>query len=315
MPTPTAFLRGEFVPLENATINVMTHAFNYGSAVFEGIRGNWNEKQEQLYLFNTRGHFERLRMSAKIMRLNLRYSDNELVEMTHELVRRNGYREDVYVRPLVYKSSEEVGVRMHDLEDDFLLFVTPFGAYLDLDAGVRCMTSSWRRIDDTMIPARAKVSGLYVNNAMAKTEAQLNGFDEAIMLNVDGHVSEGSGENIVIVRDGKLITPIESDNILEGITLETALQLAKNDLNLTVERRSIDRSELYIADEIFMTGTAAHLTPVTEVDRIPIGNGSAGPISSQLQKTYLDMITGRLLPHYSEWLDPIYDSATRSPST
>ena len=237
--------------------------------------------------------------------------------MCKQVIKRfNDYYIKRKVQPYgIYKSSEEVGVRMHNLEDDFLLFVTPFGAYLDLDAGVRCMTSSWRRIDDTMIPARAKVSGLYVNNAMAKTEAQLNGFDEAIMLNVDGHVSEGSGENIVMVRDGKLITPIESDNILEGITLETALQLAKNDLNLTVERRSIDRSELYIADEIFMTGTAAHLTPVTEVDRIPIGNGSAGPISSQLQKTYLDMITGRLLPHYSEWLDPIYDSATRSPST
>jgi branched-chain amino acid aminotransferase len=291
MPTPTAFVRGELVPLEQATINVMTHGFNYGTAVFEGIRGNWNAEHEQLYLFKVRGHFERLRNSAKIMRMGLRYSDDELVEITNDLVRRNGYHEDVYVRPIVYKSSEVVGVRMHDLEDDFLLFVTPFGAYLDPDAGVRCMTSSWRRIDDTMIPARAKVNGLYVNNAMAKTEAQLNGFDEAIMLNVDGHVSEGSGENIVMIRHGKLITPPESDNILEGLTLDTALQVAQEELGLAVERRSIDRSELYIADEIFMTGTAAHLTPVTEVDRVPIGDGTPGPIATKLQQIYFDMIT------------------------
>jgi branched-chain amino acid aminotransferase len=309
MPTPTAFVRGELVPLEQATINVMTHGFNYGTAVFEGIRGNWNAEHEQLYLFKVRGHFERLRNSAKIMRMGLRYSDDELVEITNDLVRRNGYHEDVYVRPIVYKSSEVVGVRMHDLEDDFLLFVTPFGAYLDPDAGVRCMTSSWRRIDDTMIPARAKVNGLYVNNAMAKTEAQLNGFDEAIMLNVDGHVSEGSGENIVMIRHGKLITPPESDNILEGLTLDTALQVAQEELGLAVERRSIDRSELYIADEIFMTGTAAHVTPVVEVDRVPIGDGRPGPISKRLQSTYFQMITGRL-PQYREWLTATYD---RSP--
>lgn len=306
MPTPTAFLKGEFVPLEDANINVMTHAFNYGTAVFEGIRGNWNGDHEQLYLFKVRAHFERLRKSAKIMRMELRYTDDELVEITNDLVRRNGYNEDVYVRPIVYKSSEVVGVRMHDLEDDFLLFVTPFGAYLDPEAGVRCMTSSWRRIDDTMIPARAKVNGLYVNNAMAKTEAQLSGFDEAIMLNADGHVSEGSGENIVMIRDGVLITPPESDNILEGLTLDTALQFATEEMGLEVVKRSIDRSELYIADEIFMTGTAAHLTPVTEVDRVPIGDGGFGPISKRLQETYFDMITGKL-PQYSEWLSPVYE--------
>jgi len=308
MPTPTAFLRGEFVPMEDAKIGVMTHAFNYGTAVFEGIRGNWNAEQEQLYLFKVRAHFERLRQSAKIMRMELKYTDNELVEITNDLARRNGYNEDIYIRPIVYKSSEAVGVRIHNLDDDFLLFVTPFGAYLDPDAGVRCMTSSWRRIDDTMIPARAKVSGLYVNNAMAKTEAELNGFDEAIMLNSDGHVSEGSGENIVIIRNGKLISPPETDNILEGITLDTAIEVARNQLGLDVERRSIDRSELYIADEIFMTGTAAHVTPVTEVDRVPIGDGKAGPISSQLQQTYFDMITGQL-PQYSDWISPVYEAA------
>ncbi|MBT5775707.1 MAG: branched-chain amino acid transaminase [Dehalococcoidia bacterium] len=309
MPTPTAFLRGEFVPMEDAKIGVMTHAFNYGTAVFEGIRGNWNAEQEQLYLFKVRAHFERLRMSAKIMRMELRYTDDELVEITNELARRNGYNEDIYIRPMVYKSTEAVGVRMHDLDDDFLLFVTPFGNYLDPDAGIRCMTSSWRRIDDTMIPARAKVNGLYVNNAMAKTEAQLNGFDEAIMLNSDGHISEGSGENIVMIRNGKLISPPETDNILEGLTLDTAFDVARNELGLEVERRSIDRSELYIADEIFMTGTAAHVTPVTEVDRVPIGDGGTGPISAKIQKTYFDMITGKL-PQYSDWISPVYEAST-----
>lgn len=308
MPTPTAFFEGKYVPLEDANINVMTHAFNYGTAVFEGIRGNWNEEEEQLYLFRVREHVERIRQSAKIMRMELRYSDDEIDEMVLEVAKRSAYSEDVYIRPMVYKSTEEVGVRMHNLDDEFLLFVTPFGAYLDPDAGARCMTSSWRRIDDTMIPARAKVNGLYVNNAMAKTEAMNNGFDEAIMLNSDGHVAEGSGENIVIIRHGALITPPPQDNILEGITLETALELAQRELNLTVQRRTIDRSELYIADEVFMTGTAAHVTPITEIDRVPIGDGSPGAISKQIQERYFQMITGRL-PEYADYLTPVYESA------
>ena len=250
MATPTAFFEGQFVPLEQANINIMTHAFNYGTAVFEGIRGNWNEEQGELYLFKVRDHIERIRQSAKIMRMEIRYTDDELCEFVHQVALRSGYREDVYIRPMVYKSTKAVGVRMHNLEDEFLLFVTPFGAYLDPDAGARCMTSSWRRVDDTSIPARAKVTGIYVNNAMAKTEANLNGFDEAIMLNNDGHVSEGSGENIIMLRHGKLVSPAPSDNILEGITLSTTLGLAKTHLGLDVERRSIDRTELYIADEI-----------------------------------------------------------------
>jgi len=311
MPTPTAFFEGQFVPLEQARIGVMTHAFNYGTAVFEGIRGNWNADQNQLYLFRVRDHVRRVLQSAKIMRLGVRYSEDEIVETIELLVERNGYREDIYLRPMVYKSQQVVGLRMHDLEEDFLIYVTPFGAYLDPDAGVRCMTSSWRRIDDTMIPARAKVNGLYVNNAMAKTEAQLNGFDEAIMLNQDGHVSEGSGENIVMIRDGRLITPPPWDNILEGITLETALEIARRELGLEVEHRTIDRSELYIADELFMTGTAAHVTPVTEVDRIPIGSGEAGEISRKLQQRYFQAITGQI-PEYSHWLSPVYSGAAVS---
>ncbi len=307
MATPMAFLRGEFLPLADAKIGVMTHAFNYGTAVFEGIRGNWNGDQRQLYLFRVRDHVERLRQSAKIMRMELDASDDELVSLISELAARSEFQEDVYIRPIVYKSSEALGVRLHDLEDDFLIYVSPFGAYLDPDAGARCMTSSWRRVDDTSIPVRAKVNGLYVNNALAKTEAQLSGFDEAILLNQDGHVSEGSGENIAIIRRGRLITPPPQDNILEGITLETALLMAR-DLGLEVEQRTIDRSELYIADEVFMTGTAAHVTPVVEVDRVAVGDGRPGPITKQLQERYFQAITGRL-PEYAEWLTPVYSGA------
>ena len=308
MPTPTAFFEGEFVPLKEAKIGVMTHAFNYGTAVFEGIRGNWNADHGQLYLFRVRDHVRRVLQSAKIMRLGVRHSEDEIVEIIERVAEMSDFHEDVYIRPMVYKSEQVVGLRMHDLEEEFLVYVTPFGAYLDPEAGVRCMTSSWRRIDDTVIPARAKVNGLYVNNAMAKTEAALNGFDEAIMLNQDGHVSEGSGENIVMVRHGHLITPPPSDNILEGITLETALEIARRELDLDVERRTIDRSELYIADEIFMTGTAAHVTPVTEVDRVPIGDGTFGPISRTLQRRYAEAITGQV-PEYMDWLTPVFSGA------
>ena len=308
MAIPMAYLRGEFMPLEDAKIGVMTHAFNYGTAVFEGIRGNWNDDSGELYLFRVRDHVERLRQSAKIMRLELRASDDELVDQIHELAVRSEFREDVYIRPIVYKSSEILGVRMHNLQDDYLLFLAPFGAYLDPEAGARCMTSSWRRVDDTSIPARAKVNGLYVNNAMAKTEAELGGFDEAILLNQDGHVSEGSGENIAILRRGVIITPPPQDNILEGITLETALQIAREELGLEVQQRTIDRSELYIADEVFMTGTAAHLIPVVEVDRVPVGDGRPGPVATELQNRYFQAITGRL-PRYAEWLTPVYSGA------
>ena len=204
MGEPYAFLRGEIMPLAEAKIGVMTHAFNYGTAVFEGIRGNWNADHEQMYLFRAKEHFQRLRRSAKILHMQLPYTDDELVELTVELVRRGNWRSDVYIRPMIYKSSEIVGVKLHDIEDDLLIFVTTLGAYLDFDAGVHCGTSSWRRVDDNGIPARAKVTGIYVNSALAKTEANLNGFDEAIMLTHDGHVSEGSGENIFMIMDGTL---------------------------------------------------------------------------------------------------------------
>jgi branched-chain amino acid aminotransferase len=304
MPTPTAYFQGAFMPLEDAKIPVNTHAFMYGTAVFEGIRGNWNAEQDELYIFRLADHVRRLRQNARILRIEIALSDSELIDLVTDLAQRNDYHEDAYIRPIAYKSGTVIGPRVHNVPDDVLFFVIPLGAYLDSDAGITCAVSSWRRVDDNMIPARAKVNGLYVNNSLAKTEAQLNGFDEAILLNQDGHVSEGSGENIVIIRRGKLITPPPADNVLEGITLETVMMVAR-DLGYEVEARSIDRTELYIADEVFMTGTAAHVTPVLSVDRVPVADGKPGPITTQLQRTYFDAITGRL-PRYVEWLTPVY---------
>ena len=304
-PTPYAFLHGEFMPLADAKISIMTHAFNYGTAVFEGIRANWNDEQEQLYLFRMGDHYRRLRRSARVLMMEIRYSDDEMDKITRELVAKTGYHEDLYVRPIVYKSQDVLGVRLHDVEEDFLIFASPFGAYLDLDAGIRCCTSSWRRVDDTGIPARAKVTGIYINSALAKTEAYNHGFDEAIMLNNDGHVSEGSGENIFLVQDGVLYTPPSQDNILVGITRATVIELAATELGLRTVERSLDRSELYIADEVFMTGTAAHVTPILEVDNRKVGHGGIGTISAQLQKLFFDAIQGRLA-RYEHWVTPVY---------
>ena len=311
MPTPTAFFQGNFVPLEEAKIPITTHAFMYGTAVFEGVRGNWNADQGELYIFRLREHVARLRQNAKILRMAIKYTDDELCDIVTELARRSDYREDVYIRPIVYKSESVIGPRVHNVADDILFFEIPLGAYVDSDAGMTAAVSSWRRVDDNMIPARAKVNGLYVNNSLAKTEAQTNGFDEAILLNQDGHVSEGSGENIVLIRRGKLITPPPADNVLEGITLETVAQVAK-DLGYEFEARTIDRTELYIADEVFMTGTAAHVTPVLSVDRVPVGDGKPGRITRELQRAYFDAITGRT-PRYTDWLTPIFkESAVRA---
>jgi branched-chain amino acid aminotransferase len=229
---------------------------------------------------------------------------DELCDITVKLVAMSGFREDVYIRPIAYKSGEVIGPRVNNVADDLLIFVIPFGAYLDTDKGIRCMTSSWRRVDDTAIPARAKVNGIYVNSSLAKSEALDAGFDEAIMLNNDGHVSEGSGENIVLVRNGKLITPAPSDNILEGITLDTIIELAQKELGIEVVSRTIDRSELYIADEVFMTGTAAHVTAVIDVDNRVIGDGEAGPVTKRLQEIYFRVIHGRD-ERYMDWCTPV----------
>lgn len=302
--TPYAYFHKRIVPLADAKIGIMTHAFNYGTGVFEGIRGNWNEEEQTVFLFKIEEHLKRLRMSAKICRIDISETDEELKSLIVEVVEKSNIREDQYVRPLAYKSSEAIGVRVHDLENDLLIFVAPFGPYLDIDAGARVQTSTWRRIEDTSIPARAKTTAGYLNSALAKTEAMQNGFDEAILLNQDGHVAEGSGENIAIVRNGKIVTPSRSDNVLEGLTLNTVIELAATELGVETESRTIDRSELYVADEVFMTGTAAHVTPILEVDRRLVANGDVGPITKQLQGLYFDIIYGRSAK-YRSWCTPV----------
>jgi branched-chain amino acid aminotransferase len=298
-----AYFQKQIVPLAEAKVGVMTHAFNYGTACFEGIRGNWNERQEQVFLFRVREHYERMLRSCKILQIQLPYTLDELVDLTVKVVTAADFHEDVYVRPIAYKSGEIVGVRLHDIPDDFLIFVTDFGAYLDFTRGIHCGTSSWRRVDDLGIPARAKITGIYVNSALAKSEAILNGFDEAIMLTHDGHVSEGSGENIFLVEGGRMLTPPPSDNILVGITAATVRQVAREEFGIETVERQIDRSELYTADEIFLTGTAAHVSPVAMVDHRTIGNGDVGPITAKLQERYFAIACGDVA-EYSHWLTP-----------
>ena len=305
MPTPYCFIKGEFVPFEEAKVGVMTHALHYGTAIFEGIRANWNEEEETSYIFRLRDHYQRLLQGCQMLKIHLPYTVDDLASITLELVEKCGYRQDAYIRPLAFKSTERVAtLKLQDLEDGFLVFTIPFGSYLDVTTAAKCCTSSWRRMDDTMIPPRFKISGLYVNSILAKTEATLSGFDEAIMLTSDGHVSEGTGENIFILRGGKLLTPSISDNILEGITRSTIMELAREELGIETLERSIDRSELYVADECFLTGTAAHLTPVGEVDNRPIGNGQVGDVTLKLQTLYFDAIRGKN-PKYRQYCSPV----------
>jgi branched-chain amino acid aminotransferase len=300
-----AFFQGQFIPLEDAKIGIMTNAFHYGSAVFEGIRGNWNSEQKQTYIFRLEKHYERLINGCKVMNITLPHSIEEMCRKTIELVAMCGFHEDVYIRPVGYKSSQALGVRLHGLDDDFFIFVIPWGPYLDVDKA-RCAVSTWRRPEDNVIPPQIKACGIYINNALAKTEAVTNGFDEAIMLSPDGHVSEGSGENIFLVKDGRLITPATYSNILMGITRNTVIELAEKELGIETIERLIDRSELYIADECFLTGTAAHVTPVAEIDRRQIGNGEIGEITAKLQELYVKVITGNH-PEYLHWCTPVYN--------
>jgi branched-chain amino acid aminotransferase len=299
-----AFFQKQFVPLEEAKIGIMTHALHYGTAVFEGIRGNWNSKQQQIYLFRLKEHYQRLENGCRVLHITLPYSIDELCRITMELVEKCAFQEDLYIRPLAYKSSQALGVRLHDLEDDFFVFVIPWGPYLDMDKA-RCCVSSWHRPEDNVIPPQIKATGIYINNALAKTEAVGNGFDEAIMLAPDGHISEGSGENIFLVIDGKLVTPASYNNILMGITRNTVVELAKSELGLETIHRSIDRSELYMAEECFLTGTAAHITPVAEIDRRKIGDGEIGEITRKLQEIYSRVIRGNH-PKYLDWCTPVY---------
>lgn len=299
-----AYFQKKLMPLEEAKIGIKTHAFHYGTAIFEGIRGNWNDEQQQTYIFRLKEHYERLANGCRVLKINLSHSIDELCKLTVELVAKCGFKEDAYIRPVAYTSSEALGVRLHDLEHDFFMFVIPWGPYLDVDKA-RCCVSSWHRPEDNVIPPQIKANGLYINNALAKTEAQSAGYDEAIMLSPDGHISEGSGENIFLIKDGKLITPAVNNNILMGITRNTVIELAEKELGIETVHRAIDRSELYMADECFLTGTAAHVTPVAEIDDRKIGNGEIGEITARLQDIYVRVIRGDH-PKYMHWCTPVY---------
>ena len=301
------FFEGSFVPAEEAKISVMTNSFHYGTAIFEGIRAYWNEDHKQLYILFAREHYQRLLKNCKAMFMELPYSVEDLVNITIELLRKNQIREDVYIRPIAYFKDLKLTPKLIDYTPEIAIYTYKFGRYLDTSKGIRVKVSSWRRNDDNSIPSRWKVAGAYVNSALAKTEAIMCGYDEAIMLNQHGFVAEGSGENIFIVREGKAITPSNSEHILEGITRQAVKKLLKNELIVDVEERPIARSELYTADEIFMTGTAAEITPVIEVDNRKIGNGEIGKITRELQDIYFKAVRG-MLERYSSWLTPVYES-------
>ncbi len=297
------YFEGAFVPMRDARISVMTHAFMYGTAVFEGIRAYWNADQETLFAVKVAEHVERIRTNAGILLMDPVPSVDELTRLIIETVRRNDFREDVYIRPSFYKSSRAIGVRLHHLEHDLVIVTLPFGKYIDTEEGCRLMSSSWRRNADEAIPARGKITGGYVNMAFQKSEAELNGFDEALVMTPDGHASEGSAANLFIVRDGTLVTPPVTDDILEGVTRAGMMEIARNE-GMTVEVRSVDRSELYVADEIFLCGTGVQVAPVIEIDHRKVGSGSVGALTRVIRDRYFDAVRGRL-PEYRHWLTPI----------
>jgi branched-chain amino acid aminotransferase len=298
-----AYFEGDYVPLRDAKVSIMTHAFMYGTATFEGIRGYWNAEQQQLYVLFVREHAARIRNSAKMLLMENLPSTDELVDIILETVRRNDYREDVYIRPSFYKSTKAIGVRLHHLDHELYVITSPFGNYIDIEKGVRVMSSSWRRNADEALPARGKIVGGYVNMAFQKSEAELNGFDEALVMTPDGHASEASAANLFVVRDGVILTPPVSDDILEGVTRKAIISLA-TDLGIPVEVRSIDRSELYVCDEVFLCGTGVQVSPVIEVDHRAVGTGAIGPIARQISERYFAAVRGNL-PEYRSWLTPV----------
>jgi branched-chain amino acid aminotransferase len=299
------YAQGRFLKYDEARVGLLTHGLNYGTGCFEGIRGYWNAEERELNLLLLREHFERLHTSARILLMHLPHDVEELVRLTVEVCARNKFEENVYIRPLLYKNAEDVGVRLVGVDDSFAIIAIPFSHYYDATAGLKACVSSWRRIDDTMAPARAKITGAYINSALAKSEAQMNGFDDAIMLSSDGHVAEGSAANLFLVKRGKLFTPDPTQNVLEGITRRAVLKLATDDLGIEVVERALDRSELYAADEIFLTGTAASVAFIASVDHRPVADGRIGPIAKAIRELYERAVTGRE-PKYRSWLTPTY---------
>jgi branched-chain amino acid aminotransferase len=294
------FFEGKIVPFEDAKVSVVTHAFNYGTAVFGGLRGYWNDDKKKLYIFRPYDHYRRLLNSGRMMNMEIPYDEESLIQVTLDLIRTEGWQTDIYIRPLIYKADLGIGVRLHDLKDELTIFSMPFKQYVKNDTNAHVTVSSWRRLDDNVIPARGKVSGAYANSALIKTDAARSGFDEALVLNQNGHISEGSAMNIFMVRDGVVITPPVTDNILEGITRKTVMELAEKELGLPIIERSIDRTELYICDELFMTGSAAQIVAITKVDHRAVGAGEMGPVAGKLRELFDDVVRAKN-PKYAHW--------------
>jgi branched-chain amino acid aminotransferase len=297
----TIWHNGEFVPWAEAKVHVLSHGLHYGTGVFEGIRCYETERGPAV--FRHAEHLERLEKSAELYYFQLPYTADELRHATHELIARNGLR-SCYIRPLAFRGYGEMGLYAQSAPIEVIIAVWPWGAYLGEESkqrGIRTKVSSWRTISgDSLIP-HAKASGQYLNSILAKTESANAGYEEAILLDQHGFVSEGSGENVFLVRDGVLCTPPHTAAILDGITRNSVVQIAR-DLGYTVEERNIARAELYLADEMFLTGTAAELVPVREVDDHPLGE--PGEITRVIQAKFEDALHGRA-EEYLEWLDPV----------
>jgi branched-chain amino acid aminotransferase len=301
----TAYFNKQFIPLSEAKVSIRTNALHYGSGVFEGIRAYWNPNERQLFVFKLPEHYERLVNNCKVMKLKLDHDVKELCAVTVDLLRRNQPKEDTYIRPIAYISSEGLGPKLVGYETGFAIYTIPLGDYIDTSAGIKVGFSSWRRINDNTIPARCKVTGGYVNSALARTEAMEQGYDEALFLTQDGFVSEGSAENIFLVRNSTLVTPDRAQDILEGITRDVLLTLCREELGLTVTERQVGRTEVYVADEVFLCGTGAQVSPVVEVDRRPVGSGKIGPIAARIQQLYFEVVKGNH-PKYRHWCTPVY---------
>ncbi len=298
--TKYAFFKDQIVPIAEANVSIMNHTFNYGTGCFEGIRAYWNEKERQLSVFRLPEHYQRFINSAKYLEIEVAYSVEQLCQITLELLRREQFTEDVYVRPIAFKLDEGIGCRLHNLKPGLAMFAQPFGKYVANDEGAKAGVSSWRRNADNSIPARAKINGAYVNSAFSKTWAVKHGYDEAIVLNQAGNVAEGSAENIFMVRDGKLVTPALTEDVLEGITRDTIIQIVREEMGLEVVERPINRSELYLADEMFFCGTGVQIAAIVSVDQLPVGSGAMGPVVGKIKKLYDDVVHGNM-PKYRHW--------------
>jgi len=300
-----AYFEGRIVPMSEAKVSIATHALQYGTACFEGIRGYWNAQQQQLYLLKLREHYQRMAHSCNALRIQPKESIDDLCRITVELVRKHGYQQDVYVRPLAYKATRTIKLTLTALEDATAIYTFPMGNYLDISAGLNVCTSSWRRANSNAMPVRAKVTGAYINSSLAVDDANAAGFDEAIMLTHDGTVSEGSSCNLFILRNGKLATPALSEDILEGVTRNALIDMLRSDFAMVVEERRIDRTELYASHEIFLCGTGVQVSRVASVDRRPVGTGRPGTLSMKLQAAYLAACRGEN-EQYRSWITPVY---------